>query len=134
MRVATPLMVLFALGLATMVSAQDNTVSFYEKQARKDAHLEQTSTFSSLEDEKDFWNDQIRYETDLQNQNSAAYKVYMDAKRMAYSKHAQACDNNCVHSDYYYQQASFYFTYKANEHYSKEIIGAIVQVASPRIF
>jgi len=130
----TILMVLFAFGLATMASAQNNSDSFYENQARKDAQLEQSSTFSSLEDEKDFWNDQIRYETDLQNQNNEAYKVYIKEKRMAYSKHAENCNNNCTHTDYYYQQASFYFTYKADEHYSKEAIGALVQVASPRIF
>jgi len=134
MRVQTLLTVVFILVLATIVSAQENELFFYEEQAQKDAHLEQTSTFSSLEDEKDFWNDQVRYEDDLKNQNSKAYKVYMNQKIKSYSEHAEACNNHCTHSDYYYQQASFYFTYKDNENSSKETIGTIVQVASPRIF
>ncbi|AEM70674.1 hypothetical protein Murru_1634 [Allomuricauda ruestringensis DSM 13258] len=134
MRITTLLAVLFALGLATVVSAQDNTVSFYEKQARKDAQLEQSSTFSSLEDEKDFWYDQARYEKDLKTQDSKAYNIYMKAKRLAYSEHAESCKNQCIHSDYYYKQASFYFTYKDNQNLSKEAVGEIVQVASPRIF
>ncbi|NDV17182.1 hypothetical protein GO009_14245 [Muricauda sp. TY007] len=132
MRITTLLTVLFALGLATVVSAQDNPVSFYEKLARKDAQLEQSSTFSSLEDEKDFWYDQVRYEKDLKTQDSKAYNIYMNTKRAAYSEHAESCRNQCTHSDYYYQQASFYFTYKSNQSLSKEAIGTIVQVASPR--
>lgn len=134
MRLKVHITVLLTLGLATIAWAQENTVSFYKDQARKDAHLEQTSTFSSLEDEKDFWNDQVHYENDLKNQNNVAYKIYMDEKIKAYSNHAEACNNNCTHTDYYYQQASFYFTYKDSENNSKEAIGTIVQVASPRIF
>src|SRR6056297_2513219 len=119
MRLKVHITLIFALGLATMASAQENNISFFEEQARKDAQKEQSSVFANIEDEKDFWNDQIRYETDLQNQNSTAYKVYINEKRMAYSKHAEACNNHCKHTDYYYQQASFYFTNKTNEQSSK---------------
>ena len=134
MRITTLLTVLFALGLATVVMAQDYTVSFYEKQARKDAQNEQSAVFYNVEDEKDFWYDQVRYEKGLKTQNSKAYHIYMKAKRSAYSKHAEFCENQCTHSDYYYQQASFYLTYKDNQSLSKEAAGEIVQIASPRIF
>ncbi len=127
-------MIWFTLGLASTVLAQEGETSFYEEQARKDALNEQSAVFYNVEDEKDFWRDQVRYEKDLKTQDSKAYNNYMEAKRMAYSEHAEFCKNQCTHSDYYYQQASFYFTYKDNQNFSKEATGEIVQVASPRIF
>ncbi|MDF0717651.1 hypothetical protein PY092_15920 [Muricauda sp. 334s03] len=133
MRLKAQLAVLFTLALVATASAQDN-LPFYEELARKDAHREQSSIFSNLEDEKDFWYDQVRYEKELKKQQSTAYKVYMEAKRVAYSKHAEECNNSCTHSDYYYQQASFYFTYKNTEIFAQEATDGIVQVASPRIF
>ncbi|MBR9853157.1 MAG: hypothetical protein GYB37_01070 [Algicola sp.] len=134
MRLKVHITVILTLGLATIASAQESDASFYEKQARKDAHQEQTIIFSSTEDEKDFWKDQIRYEEELKTKNLIAYQVYMNEKREAYSKHAHSCNNQCTHSDYFYEQASIYFAYKNNKNFSKEAIGAIVQVASPRIF
>lgn len=133
MRLKAQLAVLFTLALASTALAQDN-LPFYEEQARKDAYREQSSTFSSLEDEKDFWYDQVQYEKELKKQHGSASKAYMEAKRIAYSKHAEECKNDCTHSDYYYQQASFYFTYKNNEIFPQKAIDGIVQVASPRFF
>ena len=134
MRLKVQITVLFTLGLVTMALAQDNTASFFEKLAQKDAQLEQSVSFSNLEDEKDYWNDQIRYEKDLKELDVRSYNVYMNEKRIAYSKHAEACNNHCKHSDYYYQQAGFYFIYKDTENYTKGATDGIVQVASPRIF
>jgi hypothetical protein len=39
-----------------------------------------------------------------------------------------------MHSDLYYKQAGFYFIYSDDTIYSKEAVGTVVQVASPRIF
>ncbi len=134
MRLKVHITVWFTLGLAAMASGQEKDIPFYENQAWKDAHQEQSTSFSSLEDEKDFWQDQNRYEKDLKTKDNLAYHSYMIAKRAAYSKHAETCENHCTHSDYYYEQASIYFTYKNNENFSREAIGTLVQVASPRIF
>nr|WP_297786850.1 hypothetical protein [uncultured Allomuricauda sp.] len=134
MRLKVHITVWLTLGLAAMAWGQKGEVPFYEKQAWKDAHQEQSTTFSSLEDEKDFWQDQNRYEKDLKTKDNIAYNIYMTAKRKAYSEYAETCGNDCRHSDYYYEQASKYFTYKESENFSREAIGASVQVASPRIF
>lgn len=134
MRLEVHITVWFTLGLAAMAFGQESNGSFYEKQAWKDARQEQSTTFSSIEDEKDFWQDQNRYERDLQTKNKLSYNSYMNAKRNAYSEHAETCGGHCTHSDYYYQQASVYFTFKNNGNFSRKAIGTIVQVASPRIF
>ncbi|MCK0160931.1 hypothetical protein [Allomuricauda sp. F6463D] len=134
MNLKVQIILLLTFGLATMSTAQENQYSFYKAQAQSDAKYEQSFVVVSAEDEKDYWEDQERYERDLKNQNSEAYNVYMNEKRSAYTKHAQLCKDLCTHSDYFYQQASFYFMYKDNENNSKEAFGSIVQVASPRIF
>jgi len=46
MRLRVQIVALFALGVITKISAQDNEIPFYEKQARKDAQHEQLSVFS----------------------------------------------------------------------------------------
>jgi hypothetical protein len=134
MRLQIHIAIWFTLGLATASMAQHNGLSFYKELARKDAHREQTVAFSNIEDEKDFWMDQIQFENDLKVQNVPAYQVYMNEKRMAYSEHAEKCKNDCMHSDLYYKQAGFYFIYSDDTIYSKEAVGTVVQVASPRIF
>ena len=80
MRLRVQIVALFALGVITKISAQDNEIPFYEKQARKDAQHEQLSVFFSMEDEKDFWKDQTSYENDLETQDNASYHIYMTAK------------------------------------------------------
>ncbi|MHA7865428.1 hypothetical protein [Flagellimonas marinaquae] len=134
MRLQIPIAIWFTLGLATASMAQHNGLSFYQGLARKDALREQTIAFSNIEDEKDFWNDQIQFENDLKIQNLRAYQVYMNEKRVAYSNHAEECKNGCTHSDLYYQQAGFYYTYSDDTILTKEVVGTVVQVASPRIF
>ncbi|MBO0331195.1 hypothetical protein [[Muricauda] lutisoli] len=134
MRLKVHITVWFTLALAAMALGQEKDVPFYEKQAWKDAHQEQSTTFSSLEDEKDFWKDQNRYEKDLKTKDDLAYNSYMVAKRAAYSEHAKTCGNHCAHSYYYYERASIYFSFEINENFSREAIGTLVQVASPRIF
>ena len=134
MRLQIHIAIWFTLGLATASIAQHNGLSFYQELARKDALREQTIAFSNIEDEKDFWNDQIQFENDLRVQNVPAYQVYMNEKRMAYSKHAEKGKNDCTHSDFYYKQAGFYFTYSDDTILTKEAVGTVVQVASPRIF
>ncbi|MFN3138036.1 MAG: hypothetical protein ACE37L_10140 [Allomuricauda sp.] len=134
MRLQIHIAIWFTLGLATIGTAQNSNLSFYKELAQKDALREQTIAFSNIEDEKDFWNDQIQFENDLRVQNVAAYQVYMNEKRVAYSNHAEECKNGCTHSDLYYQQAGFYFTYSDDTILTKEAVGTVVQVASPRIF
>ena len=133
MRLKVQITLLFALGFFYTVSAQDGELSFYEKQAQKDAQNEQLSVFFSLEDEKDFWKDQKGYEKDLKTKSPLAYGAYMKAKKAAYSSHAESCKNDCTHSDFYYQQASFYFTYNGEQNILEEVIAETVQIASPRI-
>lgn len=133
MRLRVQIVALFALGVITKISVQDNEIPFYEKQARKDAQHEQLSVFFSMEDEKGFWKDQTSYENDLETQDNASYHIYMKAKQSAYSEHAQSCGNHCEHSDYYYQRTSLYFTYKAKQDILKEAIVEAQQIASPRI-
>ena len=133
MKLKVQITLLFTLFLAAITSAQEDQYSFYKEQARKDANYEQSLVVVNAEDEEDYWKDQERYEKGLKKHDSTAYKVYMNEKRAAYSEHAQRCGNDCIHSDFYYQQASFYFIYSPeNQNFSKETIGLIVQVASPR--
>ena len=133
MRLKVQITALLAFGWAPMLSAQDRELSFYEKQAQKDAQHEQLMVFSSTEDEKDFWNDQTSYENDLKAHDNICYHSYMKAKQSAYSDHAQSCGNSCSHSDYYYHRASIYFTYKNELDISKEVIVNSPQIASPHI-
>lgn len=133
MKIKVQITALCVFGLITMMSAQDNELSFYQKLAQKDAHNEQLSVFFSMEDEKDFWKDQTSYENDLKAHDDRSYHIYMKAKQSAYSEHAQSCGDNCEHSDYYYHRASIYFTYKNELDISNEIIVNSPQIASPRI-
>ncbi|MCR9226715.1 MAG: hypothetical protein NXH90_04745 [Flavobacteriaceae bacterium] len=134
MRLRVQILVLFALGAITNIFAQDNEISFYEKQARKDAQHEQLSVFFSMEDERDFWKDQSGYENDLETQDNASYHIYMKVKQSAYLGHAKSCGNHCGHSSYYYQRAGLYLTYNAKQDISKETIAEVRQIASPRIY
>ncbi len=133
MELKVQITLLFTLFLAATTSAQEDQYSFYKEQARKDANYEQSLVVVKAEDEEDYWKDQQRYENDLKKQNSTACMVYMNEKRAAYSEHAKLCGNHCIHSDYYYQQASFYFIYNTdNQNFTEETIGSTLQVASPR--
>ncbi|MDF0707814.1 hypothetical protein [Flagellimonas okinawensis] len=135
MRLKVHITLFFTLALAAMGMAQEGKDSFFRKQALKDAIREQSATYATLEDEKDFWQDQNQYEKDLESKDKDSYTVYMNAKRSAYSEHAELCGDHCTHSDFYYEQASYYFTYIGDKNFTKEAIaGSIVQVASPRSF
>ena len=134
MRLKTLFTVLFALGLAAMAFAQESEYSFYEAQARKDFHYEQSLVLVSNEDVEDYWKDQARFERDLKKHDGNAYNVYMNEKKTVYAEHAKSCGEQCRHGRDYYQHALLYFTYTDDQYLSKEAIESVVQIASPRIF
>ncbi|GLU42939.1 hypothetical protein [Allomuricauda sp. NBRC 101325] len=109
----TLFMVLFVSVLAFQTSAQEKEVdvSFFKEKAKIDAHYEQSFIALNEEDEIDFWNDQLQYESDLKQWSSTAYHVYLKEKSYAYSEYAKKCDKNCKHGKHYMQHAIFYIKY-----------------------
>ncbi|SDQ20564.1 hypothetical protein [Flagellimonas zhangzhouensis] len=113
MNYKTLVMVLFVSVLAYQTSAQEKQVdvSFFKEKAKIDAHYEQSFIPLNEEDEIDFWNDQLQYESDLKQWDSNAYHVYLKEKSYAYSEYAKKCNQNCKHSEHYMQHAIFYIKY-----------------------
>lgn len=133
MRLKVHITILFALGLATIGTAQETKDSFFRNQAVKDAHYEQSYTFANLEDEKDFWHDQHQYEKDLATKNIKAYSVYMRGKKAAYREYEKLCGDQCKHSKYFHDRSRVYISYTEDQFPLKEITSSVVQITSPRI-
>ncbi|WP_375323333.1 hypothetical protein [Flagellimonas sp. GZD32] len=113
MNYKTLLIVLFVSVLAVQTSAQEKQVdiAFFEERAVIDATYEQSYMTTNIEDEGDFWKDQIQYENDLQQWSPKAFDVYLKEKSLAYIYHARSCDDHCNHSEHYIRQATYYMNY-----------------------
>lgn len=82
---------------------------FYTDLAIKDAQHEQSLPELSKEDEADFWNDQKNFEALLLQNNPEGYRIYLDAKGMAYRQHQLHCgESYCEHTEEFARQAAFY--------------------------
>ncbi len=82
---------------------------FYTDLAVEDAEHEHALPKLSKEDEADFWADQKSFEAQLLQANPVAYRIYLDAKGMAYRQHQLHCgENYCDHSEEFARQAAFY--------------------------
>lgn len=93
---------------AQSIPGQNNNMIFFVERGKKDALIEQTLQLPQLEDEVDYWKDQRIFEKALKKMSYQGYQAYLNAKLVVYNDHAQRCDAQCVHGQYYYLQASFY--------------------------
>ncbi len=97
------------IGLMAQQVATSSEINFYIHLAVKDAKHEHQLSYTKIEDEQDFWQDQKSYEASLEKQRPDLYLVYMDKKRAEYLAHQKYCeDNACDHTDLYLKQASTY--------------------------
>ena len=114
-----------------------NTNAYYQQKAREDARIEQEFRAESKREEKVFWNQQKEYEKNLKSQDRRAYRVYIEAKNDAYANHYQTCNGSCPHSDYYYQQAGFYYYEYHQPRYSgtstRATINTNIGVSTPAV-
>jgi len=101
-----------------VIDSKKEEIAFYAAMAQKDALFEQSIPLDVEEDEMDFWRDQKKFEQDLKQNNYTAYKAYLQGKNEAYYFHEQHCDSSCNHGEYYYLQASFYYTYGSKDYVS----------------
>jgi len=104
-------MLLFVLlpgiGLA-QEQPMENVIAFYTQLAQRDAAYEYNISLSTLEDEKDFWKDQIRFEEQLADKNPMGYHIYLKTKSEAYRSYQKQCAGSCAHSEHYFRRAAFY--------------------------
>jgi V8-like Glu-specific endopeptidase len=122
---------------ASNVSKQDKT-SYYEMRAKEDAKYEQQLRTDSKEEDEDFWKEQKDYEKELKRRDRVAYRAYMRGKKDTYKAHYHNCDHHCLHSDRYYQYATFYY-YGYHDHYyyqqnpRSSNVNARVSVGIPKV-
>lgn len=90
------------------VAVRQNS-SYYQTRAREDAQQEQQFQANSKKEERTFWKEQKEYEKNLKSDDRRAYRLYIEAKNDAYASHYHNCDGTCHHSDYYYQNAGYYY-------------------------
>lgn len=86
----------------------ENTIAFYTQLAQRDAAYEYHMSLRALEDEKDFWKDQIHFEEQLSKNNPRGYHIYLRTKSKAYRSYQKECAGLCVHSEHYLRRAAFY--------------------------
>lgn len=86
----------------------DTAPGFYLELGRKDATHELSFINGNLEDEKDFWVDQKRFEALLKKENPALYQTYINGKYEVYREHQILCGEPCYHSDEFARQSAFY--------------------------
>lgn len=98
-------------GYTQMGEADKVILSYYQQRAISDAELEKTLKFSSVEDEVDYWKDQLNFEKQLKAEEYSAYKTYIFFKRKAYLEHQEECDILVNHGKGYHGQAFFYATH-----------------------
>jgi len=96
------------LGHTQGIEADLGVLDFYQRMAISDALYEETLSFTSEEDEADYWKDQLNFEKQLKEVAYSAYKTYIFYKRKAYLDHQQDCDIARFHGKGYNKQASFY--------------------------
>ena len=93
------------LGISQVESAR---AGFYLELGKKDAKHELALIHSNLEDERDFWVDQKRFENLLKDKNPAWYQTYINGKYEVYREHQILCGESCTHSDEFIRQSAFY--------------------------
>ena len=149
MKTIQALFLLSALSLYSNIEAQATKVnatsqveikqnsSYYQQRAREDAQHEQEFKAKSKKEERAFWKEQKEYEKNLKSENRRAYKVYIEAKNDAYATHYHSCNGDCYHSDYYYQNAGYYYYGYREPRYhntsSRTTINTNVGVSTPRV-
>lgn len=94
---------------ARINSDQDYT-TYYQQRGAEDARYELEFQAKSKNDERAFWQEQKQYEKELKKENKHAYSVYIQSKEEAYANHYHHCNNQCYHSDAFYQHAEFYYS------------------------
>lgn len=104
------IMFLVCCFLVTVVSQLSTSeASFFHDMGKKDARYELTLNSLSLEDEKDFWMDQKRFESLLEKQNPKGYQSYLNGKHLIYRNHQILCrEEHCNNSDAFKQRMAFY--------------------------
>jgi hypothetical protein len=103
------------------VDSKKQRISFFMERAQQDAKYEQTLVTGNKEDELDIWKDQKRFEKDLKDWDWASYDAYMFAKKNAYLKHDEVCEDHCNHTDYYFEQITPYLMYQPYDYHKQKI-------------
>jgi hypothetical protein len=149
MKTIQSLFLVLALSLITSIQAQATKVeyksqvavkqnnSYYQQRAREDAQLEQEFKANSKKEERAFWKEQKEYEKNLKSQDRRAYRVYIEAKNDAYASHYHNCDGTCHHSDFYYQNAGYYYSAYRQPRYSgtstRATINTNIGISTPAV-
>lgn len=114
-----------------------STLSYYQQRGLEDAQYEQSFTASSKAEEQAFWKEQKQHEKDLKKKNRRGYKIYIQAKNDSYAEHHDHCHGNCHHSDYWYQNAGYYYYEYRQPRYENRASGTRVNtqigVSAPQL-
>ena len=102
--------ILFLVCLPMMGFSQGSSSSsvFYLELGRRDASHELSKVHTNIDDERDFWIDQKRFEALLQQQNLDWYQSYVNGKYEIYKANQILCGENCLFSDELAKQSAFY--------------------------
>jgi hypothetical protein len=82
---------------------------YYQQRGLEDAQHEQELEVKSKAEEYTFWQEQRQYEKELKKNDRRAHRAYLQGKKEGYAVHHKYCDNNCHHSEYWYQHAGYYY-------------------------
>ncbi|WP_243698814.1 hypothetical protein [Flavobacterium sandaracinum] len=84
-------------------------LSYYQQRGIEDAQHEQQFKVKSKAEEREFWKEQKQYEKELRKKNRRAYHAYLQGKKDGYAAHHYHCGSHCNHSNYWYQNAGYYY-------------------------
>jgi len=98
----------FCLPLLGFSQVEKASNAFYLELGRKDANHELSLTHLSVEDEKDFWVDQKRFEALLKKKNRTWYQTYINGKYEVYRAQQIVCGESCGYSEEFARQSAFY--------------------------
>ena len=120
----------------TQVAINDNA-SYYQQRGMEDARYELQFEAKNKAEEREFWSEQKKYETNLKKKNRVAYKVYIESKRNSYAAHYDHCNDHCHHSEYWYQHAGYYYSEYREPRYESSMpatrVNTQVGVGLPRV-
>jgi hypothetical protein len=100
-----------------------NELSYYQQRGLKDAQHEQQL--------------KVKGKNELRKNNRRAYNAYLQAKKDGYAAHHNQCDIHCNHSNYWYQNAAYYYYGYRQPHYEnrapRSSINTQIEVGMPRV-
>lgn len=89
---------LMSIGVLAQEENMGGDFEFYYNLGVKDAKYELSMESSNSEDEKDFWLDQMEFESRLKQENQKGYEVYVNGKSEVYLQHQMLLGEACESS------------------------------------